>query len=342
MSRGRRRAVLYGVGVAAAAGLLFAGYGITVPPDPGARLSGAAFLAGLGQTDQALEACAKVIEEHPDNVDARVFRATFLAMAGRHDDALRAYDDAIARTKEDGVRCDLVLDRASVLLRAGRTQDFKAERERLAAMGAGHRLDICEGLWAEKEGAWGAAVVAYGRAVEARPEDEQLKARLYLALLEQGREALGAGLFDDARKVLDRAVALLPKAREGHLRAAEVCLAVEDADGAVAHLREAGAKSRGAMPLVFRAATLLLEADRREEALDALVAALAADRAGALALLQNETAWSGEMSRPDVRALLGTEQPSIPAALTTDGGVIHDPRTSGEQGRVRTGSSPPR
>jgi len=342
VSRGRRRALLYGVGVALAAGLLFAGYGISVPPDPGARLNGAAFLAGLGQTDQALEACDKVLEEHPDNVDARVFRATFLAMAGRHDEALKAYEDAIARTKDDSVRCDLVLDRASVLLRAGRTQEFKGERDRLAAMGAGYRLDVCEGLWAEKEGAWGAAVVAYGRAHDARPADEELKARLYLSLLEQGREALGAALFDDARKAFDRAVALLPKVRDGHLRAAELCLAVKDADGAIAHLREAGARAKGVMPLVFRAATMLLEADRREEALDALAAALAADRAGATTLLQNETAWHGELSRPDVRELLGTEQPSIEAALTTDGGVIHDPRNSGEQDRVRKGSSPPR
>ncbi len=335
MNPRRRRALLYGIGLVVAGGLLFAGYGITVPPDAGARLNGAAFLAGLGQTDQALAVCEQVLKEHPDDVDARVFRATFLAMAGRHDEALKAYDDAIARTKDDGVRCDLVLDRASVLLQAGRSQEFKGERDRLAAMGAGYRLDVCEGLWAEKEGAWGAAVVAYGRAHEARPEDEQLKGRLYLSLLEQGREALGAGLYPEARRAFDRAVGLLPRARDAHLRVVEVCLATRDADGAVAHLREVGPRARGVAPLVFRVSTLLLELGRREEALDALSAGLAADRAGVLALLQNETVWRAELSRPDLRELLETEHPSTGVALTADGGVIHEPRSSGEQGAVR-------
>jgi tetratricopeptide (TPR) repeat protein len=228
-----------------------------------------------------------------------------------------------------------VLDRASVLLRAGRTQEFQGERDRLASMGAGYRLDVCEGLWSEREGAWGAAVIAYGRAHEARPADEQLKGRLYVALLEQGREALGAGRFDDARRSFDRAVALLPRARDAHLRAAEVCLATRDADGAVAHIREVGRKAPGVAPLVFRASTLLLEAGRREEALDALSAALMADGPGARALLQNETVWRAELSRPDVRELLEPVQPSIPRALTADGGVIDDPRNSGEQGTVR-------
>lgn len=335
MSRSRRRTLLYGIGIVAAAGLLFAGYGITVPPDAGSRLNGASFLAALGQTDQALAVCDQVLQEHPDDVDARIFRATFLAMAGRDDEALLAYDDAIARTKDDAVRCDLVLDRASVLLNAGRTQEFKAERDRLAAMGAGYRLDVCEGLWAEKEGAWGVAVAAYGRARAARPADEQLKGRLHVVLLEQGREALGAGRFGEAREALDRAVDLLPRAREARLKAAEVCLATGDADAAVAHLREAGSRAKGIAPLLFRAATLLLERNRREEALDALAAALVADREGSRALLQNETVWRAELSRPDMVELLETEHPSTAVALTADGGVIDEPRNSGEQGRVR-------
>jgi tetratricopeptide (TPR) repeat protein len=335
VSRSRRRALLYGTAILVAAGTLFASYGITVPPDAATRLSGAAFLAGLGDTDRALEACDQVLREHPDNVDARVFRAAFLAAAGRHDEAARAYEDAISRTTDESVRCDLVLDRASVLLQAGRTSEFEAERQRLATMGAGYRLDMCEGLWAEKGGAWGAAVVAYGRAAAKRPGDEQIKGRLHTALVEQGREQLAAGRFGDARASLDRAVELLPRAREARLRAAEVCLATRDADGAVAHLREAGPGSKGIAPLLFRASTLLLEEGRREEALDTLAAALVADREAAAALLRNETAWAAELLQADVHGLLETERVSTPAALTADGGVIHDPRTSGEQGPVR-------
>jgi tetratricopeptide (TPR) repeat protein len=335
VTHGRRRTLLYGIAVLAAAGLLFAGYGITVPPDAGTRLQGAAFLAGLGDVDRALAECDLVLREHPDNFDARVFRAAFLAAAGRHDDAARAYEDAIARATDDGVRCDLVLDRASVLLQAGRTREFETERSRLAAMGAGYRLDVCEGLWAEKGGAWGAAVAAYGRAAGNRPDDEQLKGRLHTVLLGQGREQLAAGRYDDARASFDRAVELLPRAREARLLAAEVRLATRDVDGAVAQLRETGPRVKGVAPLLFRAATILLEEKRREEALDALAAALVADRTATSALLRNETVWAAELAKPDVVELLETEQRSTPVALTADGGVIHDPRNSGEQGPVR-------
>lgn len=335
MSRTRRRALLYGIGILAGAGLLLAGSGITVQDDTGTRLNGAALLAGLGSTDEALAVCDAVLRDHPESLDARIFRATFLAAAGRHEEALKAYDDAIARSKDDDTRRDLVLDRASLLLRTGRTEEFKAERNRLGAMGAGYRLDVCEGLWAEKEGAYGAADAAYGRAFAARPKDEQLKSRLYVVVLEVGREALANGRFDDARTAFDRAVALLPRAREARLRAAEVRLATRDVDGAIAQLREAGRKTPGLAPLVFRAATQLLEAGRREEALDALAAALAADDKAARELLQNETVWRAELSRDDVRAVLETEQGSIPPALTADGGVIHERRNSGEQGTVR-------
>jgi len=335
VSRNRRRAILYAAAILAAAGLLFAGYGITVPPDASTRLQGAAFLAGLGDTDRALEACDEVLKEHPDNTEARIFRATFLAAAGRHDDAARAYEEAIGLVKDDEVRCDLILDRASVLLQAGRTKEFEAERQRLAKMGAGYRLDMCEGLGAEKGGAWRAAVAAYDRAAGKRPGDEQIKSRLHTSLLELGREQLAAGRFDEARKSFDRAVELLPRAHEARLRAAEVRLATHDVDGAVAQLREAGPRAPGTAPLLFRAATQLLEGGRREEALDALEAALMVDRAAVLELLRNETAWDAERESKDVRALLETEQGSIPLALTADGGVIHDPRNSGEQGPVR-------
>jgi len=335
MSRNRRRVLLYVTGIVLAAGLLFAGYGITIPPDANTRLSGAAFLAGLGDMDRALAACDQVVAEDPGNLDARIYRATFLAMAGRHDEALRAYDDAISLAKDEGTRCDLVLDRASVLLQAGRTQEFQAERERLARMKAGYRLDMCEGLWAEKGGAWGAAVKAYGRAAEARPEDEQIKGRLHMALLEQGRESLAAGHFDDARAAFDRAVELLPRASEARLSAAEVRLATRDVDGAIEQLRQANPRAQGLAPLVFRASTLLLEAGRREEALHTLGVALKVDRGATRVLLQNETAWNAELSRSDVRELLETEQHSTPVALTADGGVINDPRNSGEREPVR-------
>jgi tetratricopeptide (TPR) repeat protein len=332
MSRRGRRALLYGAGLAVAGGLVLLS-ARDPGPDPATLLHGASLLAGLGHTDEALAACDRVLGEDPGNLEARVFRATFLAAAGRHDEALRAYDDAIARAKEDDMRASLILDRASVLLRAGRKEGFQRERDRLAAMGAGYRLDLCEGIAAESEGAWGAAVAAYDRALEARPDDEQAKACLYAALLRLGGEALAKGSFDDARADFDRAVLLCPRSTEARLRAAEVRLATRDVKGAIEQLRAAGPRARGVGPLAFRAATLLLEAGRREEALDALAAALVADGKGTRALLQNETLWRPELSHADVREILETTQSSTRAVLTADGGVIDDQGTAGSEAR---------
>jgi tetratricopeptide (TPR) repeat protein len=334
VSRARRRALLYTVALAAAAGLLFAGYGITLPPDAATRLNGAAFLAGLGQIDQALADCDAVLREHPGHPDALVFRATFLAQAGRDEQAAAAYEEAIAHATGD-MRCDLVLDRASVLLRAGRDEEFRRERARLVAWGAGHRIDVWEGLLGEKERDYGRAAAAYGRALKQHPRDEHIRGRLYGSLLERGRQELAAGRFDTAGAAFDEAALALPGAHEAELRSAEVRLATGHLDGAIERLRAVGRNAPGVAPLVFRAATLLLEAGRRDEALDALVAALGADDAATRLLLQNETAWRDALSQPDVREILDAEQRSTGRALTADGGVIDQRRDSGEPGASR-------
>ena len=54
-TRKQRRGILYTTAVLAGAVLLFLGFGVTLPPDLGTRLSGAALLAGAGDYDKALE-----------------------------------------------------------------------------------------------------------------------------------------------------------------------------------------------------------------------------------------------------------------------------------------------
>lgn len=309
MTNGRRRAVLYGAGIVAAAALLFAGYGITVPPDPGVRLNGATLLAGAGRYDQALEICDIVLREHPDSLDARVFRATFLAMAERHDAAIAAYDDALAYVGDDEeVRRDLILDRASVLLAAGRQDDFRRECERLERLGPDHRWLVLKGMAAAQASDWDTAVEALREAHQRRPDDEPIKARLWSALVEQGQTALAARRLQQAQQAFDAAQLLFPTAKKAHLKAIEVKLAQGDPEDALRRGRALDRDTPGVAPLLFRAATALLEAGNRPQALDALTAALESDPRGTRALLDKESAWEACRDDPDVRRILETRQ----------------------------------
>jgi tetratricopeptide (TPR) repeat protein len=171
MTTARRRIALYAVCLVLGAGLLIAGFGVTVPPDPGVRLSGARLLAGLEDYDRALAVCAQVIEEHPDCVDARVYRATFLAMAERHTEAIAAYDDALAHLEGHGeLRRQLLTDRASVLLAGGRKEEFALARDDLARERVDAGVHLLDGLKARHEGDSDAAAQALRRAVESDPE----------------------------------------------------------------------------------------------------------------------------------------------------------------------------
>jgi len=315
MSNGRRRTILYGLAVLVAGALLFVGFGLTLPPDAGTRLNGASFIAGAGDFDKAIEICDQVIREHPDNNEARIFRATFLAMAERYDDALAAYDDALSRAKDEEMRRNLVLDRASVLLSAGRMEEFREERDRLARGGADYRYLLLEGLAAEKASDWDNAVLAYQRAHELKA-DEQVKARLFKALVAQGDQALVAAQYDKAREAFDRAIPLFPRVTDASLKAAEVRLAQQDIAGAVAILRPLGAGTRGVAPLVFRAATQYLDRGDREAALDALAGAFVADEEGTRVLFDTSPAWQRLRDDPEVQAILNAKQETAEPALT--------------------------
>jgi tetratricopeptide (TPR) repeat protein len=342
MSSGRRRAVLYGAGILAAAALLFAGYGISVPPEPAVRLNGATLLASAGQYDEALEICDIVLAEHPDNVEARIFRATFLSMAGRHDAAVAAYDDVLACVADEEMRRDLILDRASVLLAAGRRAEFRRDCETLARLGSEHRALLLEGLAAAQDEDWDSAVAAYRGAHERRPDDEPVKARLWNALMEQGRAELAARRFDDALQAFDAAQPLFPKATKAHLRAIEVRLAQGEPQDAVERLRVLGPDTPGIAPLLFRAATALLAAGERDGALDALDAALEIDPAGTRALFDKEPGWRACRDDADVARILETRQIGAGRRLPPQERVIDSGGAAPIRGRPHRGPSSPR
>lgn len=342
MSTSRRRAVLYGAGILAAAVLLFAGYGITVPAEPGVRLNGASLLASAGEYDRALGICDIVLQEHPDNLEARVFKATFLAMAQRYDAAVVAYDDALAHVGDnEEMRLDLILDRASVLLSAGRHEEFRRECDRLASMGSTHRALFLQGLVAAQAEDWDSAVVAYRGAHERRPLDQPIKARLWNALVAQGQAALAARRFEKALHAFDAAQPLFPSATRAHLSAIEVRLAQGDPEDAVRRCRALGPATPGIAPLLFRAATALLGAGNRSAALDALGAAVEADPGGTRALLDREPVWDAFRDDPDISRILETRQSGRGDRLPAQERVIDSQGATPIRGELKSGQDSP-
>lgn len=311
----RRRMVLYGAASILAGGLLFAGFGVTVAPDPGTRLNGAAMLAQVGSYDEAIAICRTTLEEHEDNVEARVYLAAFLASAGRSDEALAAYDDAIRRNRDASLAKDLVLDRAVLLVRMGRREEGLRIRAELERQG-GARVHLLDAAAAEASGDWAAARGAYARAVAANPEDARVRGSLYLCAMEEGRAALASGDAEKAREAYDAAREAVPGEPAGHLRAAEVRIALKRPLEAVEILREVRATAPGVAAMVFRAATALAEAGDRERALFALEGALQADFDGTRARLAAEPAWTTRRDDAEVRALVSRIEKERGGGLT--------------------------
>jgi tetratricopeptide (TPR) repeat protein len=305
VSRTGRRIILYAAGIVLAAAGVWLKYGYTVAPDPGVRLNGAALIGGLGQYDEALGICETVLEEHPDNLEARIYKATFLAAAGRLDKSLAAYDDALAHVGDNtDMRRSLRQDRAGVLLALGRMNDFRAEREKLAAAAMDQRVHVLDGMAASHRGDHAAAVEAFAQAHALVPDDNHVKARLWQALMDRGEAALADRRFDEAKAAFDTACPLFEKATNAHLKAAEVRLAVGEVEAATEILCGLGPGTPGASPLLFRAATMRLRGGEVDAALDALEAAFAVDPKAARVLLERDETWSSHRENPRVRALL--------------------------------------
>ncbi len=317
MPQAHRRAVLYGAGTLVAAALLFAGFGITVAPDAATRLNGAALHAEAGQYDLALEIVALVLREHPGDLDARIYRATILGMARRYDEALAAFDDALGGAGDDReLARNLRQDRAALLLEAGRLDEFRAARAALSADGGDFRVSVLDGLEASKQGDPAAAARAYARALEGSPGDPHIRARLWNARMDEGKAALAQRRFAEAKAAFDGARDLFPQVPAAHLRAAETLLALDDAPGAVEILRVLSPRTPGIAPLVFRAATALLERGATDAAIEALEGAYASDPAAVKSLFETERAWDVQRGNAAVQAVFAEVERNSGGGLT--------------------------
>ena len=322
MSQGKRRSILYGTCIVLAAGLLFAGFGITVPPDPGARLSGAPLIAQFGDYDGAVAICDKVLEEHPGNVDALVFRATFLAQGGRYDAALEAYDELLERDEfEAGMRRNLRSDRASVLLHAGREDEFKAERDALAKGGMDKFVLMLDGVAARKRGDLMVAAACFRRAVKKDANSNVARSLLIDVLVLEGKKELAAGRFSKARELYTSALDVDPKRMDVALRIVEVEMADGNDDKALRALKAMG-RVRAAAPLAFRIATERLIRVEQEGVRDALRTAYMADRRTTTSLFKKDPAWADLRSKATLRELVSKGDTASGTGLPGKGRVI--------------------
>jgi len=287
----KRRGWLYGGGIAAAALLLVLGFGVAFPPDVGTRLSGAAMLSGLGAHEDAIAEIDRALAEHPGSFDVLVYRAAILARAGRHGDALEAFDAALSHEEAAGSMArSLRQDRASLLLRMDRDEEFKRAREELAAGGTDRFVHALDGLAAGKRGDWKAAVRHWEDAYRAE-ENDQTRGQLYRALMELGALDVRERRFEDARKHYERARELVPGTDEPLRKSAEIDLAKGDPQAALATVADCRDGTPGVAPLRVRAATMLLEGGKVEEAYAALESAVRCDKKAAWTLVDADPVW---------------------------------------------------
>ena len=287
----KKRSMLYGGAIATAALLLFLGFGVTIPPDLGTRLSGAAMLAGLGSHDEALEVVELGIKDHPEHIDGYVFRAAILAQAKRYDQSIVAYDRVLEHPDATGtVGRGVRQDRASVLLAADRTAEFEKARDELAAGGVDQYVHSLDGLAAAKRGDW-AASVRHWEAVGKLAESPSQRSYLFDALMQVGRAATADGKFEEAQGHFDRAREVLPDVPKPFLKAAEVRLGEGDARGALAAIAGCRDGVPGVAPLRVRAATTLLELGETDLAWSAIEAAYRCDPDATSTLVEQEPTW---------------------------------------------------
>ncbi|MHC4956189.1 MAG: tetratricopeptide repeat protein [Planctomycetota bacterium] len=305
----RRRGILYSGATIVAAVLLVLGFGVTLPPDLGTRLSGASMLAMAGSFDEALAEIELGIREHPDKLDGYIYRATLLARMERYDEAIEAYGRAIEHEEAEGdIRRRLQQDRASVLLVTDRTAEFQTARDDLAAGGMDQYVFALDAIAAQRRDDLPEAARHFRKALTLE-DTRDLRARLWDVIMTMGIKAIADGRLEEAESHFSECSGVMPGNAKAFLKGGEVRLAENDAKGALVVLKACPKDAPGLAPLLFRCGTAMLNSGDSEAALDAFGHAVLADKDSVVALLDSEPAWAALREDARCKAILA-EQPN--------------------------------
>lgn len=229
------------------------------PRDPQINSNHANLLDAMGEHEAALAAYARAIEAAPGFTDARLNRALLLQRLGRPEEALPDLDHA-ARAGRPGAR--LLTARGGVLRDLERLDEaaaafdaaLAAEPARPAALAGRARVALERG---EPD-----AATRHARALEVRPEDEDLRLGHALALEAEG-DASAIPLLEDA-------LARRPGWVEGHEQLARMRWENGDRNDFARSFRDALAAAPDDRALNLGYWRTLLQAERYRDALDAM------------------------------------------------------------------------
>lgn len=179
-------------------------------------LTATAVAATGGDFDRALRTvdCARELLSEEHLVRADLQRATVLMVANRDDEAIEIFVEVLTsgRLRRESDRSKLRFNLGTLLLRRGRAsasiEHLDTARQAYRADGNRDLATACSLHLAEAYSRLGdhAAVFELHRQLEG---DEALSASDPRSLLDLGRVLLGAGLFDEARRSIDRAARIV-------------------------------------------------------------------------------------------------------------------------------------
>jgi tetratricopeptide (TPR) repeat protein len=234
------------------------------------------------------EAARLAADDAPLRARAEADRGRVLHLQQRFDEALAAYD--VARKADPG-RLDVLRWQGEVLLEQRRYAEAAAAFDGYLEKGGTASAAVYRqrGLARAKFGRHEEAIEDYGRALEAKPKDEE-KAPLHLY---RGQEYLALGALQPALRDFEEAVRLEPDNADAYLGRAHVRVKLGDARGAVADAERAVKGEPKEPRLWYAAARLCVQAgeQKAEPGKEAVQARLRTEyQARAVALLETALA----------------------------------------------------
>lgn len=215
-----------------------------------------------GRMQQAVDLMQRSLQEAPDNAGFYYNLAGVLQKLGRGQEAVPCYQRCLDLQHDNG---DAWQGLAQTLYALGHPEDALACLERAANYAPNH--SGCWSLCGDLQDALGMlpeATAAAQRALELAPRDPHLRTRLGAQLIKQAR-------YDEARKLLNEAIAAAPRLAQAHYNRATLEAILGNFDAA-----RAGFETTLAIDPEFYSACLHLTAIKKIPADDPLVARLEA------------------------------------------------------------------